>query len=87
MTPCHDSQAALFGAPADTAEVTRTPARRTAPAAHDAALAGDCFGWLAALLPPPSPPVCGGCGQAMALPASAPVLWACPACHPQEVAA
>ena len=31
MTPRHGSQAALFGAPADTAEVTGAPARRTAP--------------------------------------------------------
>jgi hypothetical protein len=60
-------------------------ATRTDPATSDAALAGDGYGWLTALLPTPQPPDCEACGTAMALPASAPVLWTCPACHPQEV--
>jgi hypothetical protein len=83
-----DSQAALFPAnPAPAAAVSGVPAARFDPAASDAALAGDGYGWLAALLPGPQPPACEACGQPMSLPAAAPVLWACPACHPQEAAA
>ena len=55
-----------------------------APAGYDAALAGDGYGWLAGLLGSPQPPACESCGQPMSLPAAAPVLWACPACHPRE---
>ncbi|MCW2945290.1 MAG: hypothetical protein JWR24_2007 [Actinoallomurus sp.] len=57
---------------------------RTDPGASDAALTGDGYGWLARLLPTPTPPICEHCQHAMVLPASAPVLWTCPACHPQE---
>lgn len=79
---------ALFDIPApETAPVPGVAAGRFSPAASDAALAGDRFGWLAALLPAPVPPACETCGQPMRLPAPAPVLWACPACHPAEVAA
>lgn len=56
------------------------------PAAWDAALAGDGYGWLADLLPKPAPLACERCARPMRLPAAAPVLWACPACHPGEAA-
>lgn len=56
-------------------------------AAVDAALAGDGYAWLEALLPPPQPPQCEACGALMQLPAGAPVLWACPVCYPAEAAA
>lgn len=56
-------------------------------AAVDAALAGDGYAWLKALLPPSQPPKCEACGVPMRLPAGAPVLWACPACYPAEAAA
>ena len=80
-------QAALFTVKAAPAvPVSGAPAGRFSPAASDAALAGDGYGWLAALLPAPQPPACGECGQPMSLPAAAPVLWACPACHPAEAA-
>jgi hypothetical protein len=79
------AQAALFDAePAAEAPVTGVPAGRFNPAACDAALTGDGYGWLADLLPGPQPPPCERCGQPMSLPAVAPVLWTCPACHPQE---
>ena len=77
--------AALFTCdPAPAEPVSGVPAGRFDPAAYDAALTGDGYGWLAALLAAPQPPACEGCGQPMSLPAAAPVLWACPACHPQE---
>ena len=81
-------QAALFTADtAPAAPVSGVTAGRYGPAAYDAALTGDGYGWLAGLLAAPQPPACEGCGQPMCLPAAAPVLWACPACHPQEAAA
>lgn len=55
-------------------------------AAVDAALAGDGYAWLKAMLPEPQPPQCEACGALMRLPASAPVLWACPVCYPAEAA-
>jgi len=78
--------APLFGEDTPAAAVASGArgASRPDPAASDAALVGDGFGWLAALLPTPRPPVCERCGQPMVLPAGAPVLWTCPACHPQE---
>ena len=66
--------------------VTGIPAARFDPAAYDAALTGDRYGWLTDLLASPQPPACPTCGQPMSLPAAAPVLWACPACHPAEAA-
>ena len=54
--------------------------------ALDTALAGDGYAWLAALLPAPQAPACEACGTPMRLPAGAPVLWACPRCHPGEAA-
>jgi hypothetical protein len=54
--------------------------------ALDTALAGDGYAWLAALLPAPQAPACEACGTVMRLPAGAPVLWACPCCHPGEAA-
>jgi ribosomal protein L37AE/L43A len=80
-------QNALFtveAAPA--APVSGISAGRFGPAAYDAALTGDGYRWLADLLPGPQPPACEGCGRPMSLPAAAPVLWACPACHPGEAA-
>ena len=77
--------AALFDlAPAPAEPVSGVPAGRFAPADYDAALTGDGYGWLADLLGSPQPPACESCGHPMSLPAAAPVLWACLACHPQE---
>ncbi|MET8698260.1 hypothetical protein ABZW10_05205 [Kitasatospora sp. NPDC004723] len=45
----------------------------------DAAVAGDGYGWLARLLPPPVPLTCPRCRRPMRLPA-VPLLWQCPAC-------
>jgi hypothetical protein len=59
-------------------------ATRTDPAASDAALTGDAYGWLTELLPTPAAPACERCEGAMVLPVTAPVLWTCPICHPQE---
>ncbi|MGI8446596.1 MAG: hypothetical protein ACR2MP_05295 [Streptosporangiaceae bacterium] len=91
MTPpaaCATEPAALFElAPAPAEPVSGVPAGRFDPADSDAALTGDGYGWLADLLPGPPPPACGTCGHPMALPGAAPVLWACPACQPQEAAA
>ena len=72
--------------PVPAAPVSGVPAGRFDPAAYDAALTGDGYGWLADLLAAPQPPACEGCGQPMSLPAAAPVLWACPACQPAEAA-
>jgi hypothetical protein len=73
-------------APADL-PVTGLRARSDADlAALETALAGDGYAWLAALLPAPQAPACEACGTLMRLPAGAPVLWACPACHPAEAA-
>jgi ribosomal protein L37AE/L43A len=66
------------------APVSGVPAGRFGPAGYDAALTGDGYGWLAAMLPDPQPQACERCGRPMTLPAAAPVLWACPACHPGE---
>lgn len=83
------SQDTLFGDDITEAPAVVSGARagRPDPAASDAALAGDGFGWLAALLPAPASPACEGCGLPMTLPAGAPVLWACPACYPGEASA
>ena len=70
--------------PAPAEPVSGVPAGRFDPAAYDATLTGDGYRWLADLLPAPQPPQCLTCGRAMTLPAAAPVLWACPACHPGE---
>jgi hypothetical protein len=79
--------AALFDLASAPAEpVSGVPAGRFDPAAYDATLTGDGYGWLADLLPAPQPPACEGCGRLMSLPAQAPVLWACPACQPAEAA-
>ena len=79
------AQDALFDAePATPSLVSGVPAGRFGPAAYDAALTGDGYGWLADMLPAPQPPPCQTCGQSMTLPTAAPVLWACPACHPGE---
>jgi hypothetical protein len=77
--------AALFDlAPASAEPVSGIPAGRFDPATYDATLTGDGYDWLNGLLAAPQPPACEGCGQPMSLPAAAPVLWACPACHPDE---
>ena len=55
-------------------------------AALDDVLAGHGYAWLADLLPAPQAPGGDACGTPMRLPAAAPVLWACPACHPAEAA-
>jgi hypothetical protein len=76
---------ALFTIPDAASPVTSGVAyAHTDPAGSDAALTGDAYGWLAGLLPAPAPPVCEHCDTTMVLPASAPVLWTCPACHPSE---
>jgi len=78
-------QTALFTAETTPAEpVSGVPAGRFSPAASDAALTGDGYAWLADLLGSAQPPACEACGQSMHLPGAAPVLWACPACHPGE---
>jgi hypothetical protein len=66
--------------------VSGVPASRFDPAAYDATLTGDRYEWLTDLLANPQPPACQSCGHLMSLPAAAPVLWACPACHPAEAA-
>jgi hypothetical protein len=81
------SQESLFAIdPAPPEPGSGVPAGQFDPAAYDAALTGDGYGWLAGLLPAPQSPACGGCGQPMTLPAAAPVVWACLACHPGEAA-
>jgi hypothetical protein len=78
------AQDALFTVePVPAEPVSGMPAGRFGPAAYDAALTGDGYGWLADLLPASQPPACA-CGRPMSLPGAAPVLWACPACHPGE---
>ncbi|WP_035850659.1 hypothetical protein [Kitasatospora azatica] len=47
--------------------------------AFDAAVAGDGYGWLARLLPPPAPLPCPRCRRPMRLPA-VPLLWQCTSC-------
>jgi len=84
-----EAQPELFLAAAVTGPaepVTGIPAGRFDPVASDTALAGDGYGWLTDLLASPQPPLCETCGHPMSLPAAAPVLWACPACHPGEAA-
>jgi hypothetical protein len=79
------AQDALFDAePAAEAPVTGVPAGQFSTAPYDAALAGDGYGWLVDMLGSPQSSSCERCGQPMRLPAAAPVLWACPACHPRE---
>ncbi len=80
----HADTGALFTADAPPAVASGIPYRPTDPAASDAALTGDGYAWLAALLPDPEPPACEACGAVMVLPAAAPVLWTCPTCHPSE---
>ncbi|MFB4273361.1 hypothetical protein [Nonomuraea sp. GTA35] len=86
MTAEPGAQASLFVVAPDSADATVSGVRVAAvdPAANDAALAGDGYGWLAAALPAPSPPTCPACHRPTVLPASAPVLWTCPHCHPVE---
>jgi hypothetical protein len=64
--------------------ISGIPAGDFDSAASDRALTGDGLGWLADMLAVPQPPACERCGHLMSLPAAAPVLWACPACHPGE---
>lgn len=78
-------QGALFAAGAPPRVASGIASRPTEPAASDAALTGDGYGWLAELLPAPAAPACEQCGTVMVLPGSAPVLWTCPACQPAEV--
>ncbi len=75
--------AALLPAPVP---VTGVAGECRSPAASDTALTGDGYRWLADLLPAPAAPACERCRTVMRLPAAAPVLWACPACHPGEAA-
>jgi hypothetical protein len=77
-------QGTLLDAEILTQTVKGVPAGRFDPAVYDAALAGDGYGWLARLLPAAPSPACQGCARPMSLPSAAPVLWACPACHPGE---
>jgi hypothetical protein len=78
-------QAALF-APDDPPRpvASGVPATPTDPARNDAALTGDGYRWLTATLPAPTAPACEHCSRPMVLPTTAPVLWACPVCHPEE---
>ncbi|AEH11006.1 hypothetical protein FsymDg_3729 [Candidatus Protofrankia datiscae] len=55
------------------------PYQAADPAAANAGLAGDGYGWLAAMLPAPAPLVCEVHGTVMAL-ADPPPLWICPDC-------
>ncbi|MGA5130829.1 hypothetical protein ACPCTO_13570 [Streptomyces olivoreticuli] len=43
-------------------------------------LAGDGYGWLARMLPPPVALPCPRCRRPMHLPAHAPLLWQCLVC-------
>ena len=82
-----EAQPELFPAAAVTGPakpVSGIPAGRFDSAASDTALAGDGYGWLTDLLASPRPPLCETYRHPMSLPAAAPVLWACPACHPGE---
>ena len=84
-----ETQPELFPAaalPGPAELVTGIRAGRFDPAAYDTALTGDRYGWLTDVLASPQPPACQTCGHPMSLPAAAPVLWACPACHPAEAA-
>ena len=89
-TPLPGGSDGLFGAgevAAAELPVTGLRSRPTARlAAVDAALAGDGYAWLKAMLRPPQPPQCETCRTPMRLPAGAPVLWTCPRCHPAEAA-
>ena len=51
------------------------------PAAVNLELAGERYGWLAALLPAPDPLICEVHRRAMVL-ADPPPLWVCPDCDP-----
>ncbi|MFC4588622.1 hypothetical protein [Sphaerisporangium corydalis] len=85
MTPTPADQAVLFTVDHETdTPISGVTSAGADPAASDAALAGDGYLWLAAALPRPRPPACQRCRTPEVLPASAPVLWTCPACHPQE---
>ncbi|MFC4529136.1 hypothetical protein [Sphaerisporangium dianthi] len=78
-------QAALFALdPSADGPVSGVPYLGADPAVSDAALVGDGYGWLAAALPAPAAPPCPDCTLPQILPASAPVLWTCPRCHPLE---
>ena len=61
MTP---EPAALFDLdPAPAEPVSGVPAGRSGPAAYDAALTGDGYGWLADRCPPRSPRPASGAGS------------------------
>ncbi|MFG3442846.1 hypothetical protein ACGF0J_36865 [Nonomuraea sp. NPDC047897] len=81
-----DDQASLFTVTTDLAgtAVSGVPYQATDPAASDAELRGDGYGWLAAALPAPRSPACPTCHRPAVLPTAAPVLWTCPYCHPTE---
>jgi hypothetical protein len=82
ITPEHP---ALFTLGSDTAPSISGVAHVAAdPAVSDAALVGDGYDWVVAVLPAPRPPSCPACRCSMVLPPAAPVLWTCPRCHPQE---
>ncbi|MEV0826395.1 hypothetical protein [Nonomuraea rubra] len=75
----------LFALGSDTApSITGISYAAADPAVSDAALAGDGYDWLAAVLPVPRPPSCPACRHSMVLPSTAPVLWACLRCYPEE---
>lgn len=79
-------QIGLFTADTPPTVASGIRATRTDPTVSDATLTGDGYGWLMSLLPAPEPQACETCGTVMVLPASAPVLWTCPTCHPEEIA-
>ncbi|MFI6512140.1 hypothetical protein ACIBCT_31445 [Streptosporangium sp. NPDC050855] len=67
------------------AEAASLPYIAANPTAASTALTGDCYGWLAAFLPPPRALTCSRCGQPMSL-ATVPLLWECSPCDIPAIA-
>lgn len=52
-------------------------------AAYGRALAGDGYGWLGRILPPPAPLACPRCRRPMRL-GAVPLLWECAPCDTKD---
>jgi hypothetical protein len=75
----HGAQEVLFAAPADP-EPAALPYLHADPGPVAAALAGDGYRWLAAILPAPEPVRCDAHHVPMRLDTAVRLLWVCPRC-------
>jgi hypothetical protein len=79
-----DEQVALIAAPAEP-EPPSLPYLAAGPGPLSAALRGDGYGWLGAVLPAPVPIRCEAHRAPMRLAGTVPLLWECPDCDAERL--